>query len=63
MDKGSEIKLVGQSIFKQISDLLSVINPEALIKKHKAARYYKSFKTKQVDNDVGSIIELTAMKD
>jgi len=46
MHKGSEIKLVGQPIFKQILDLLSVINLEGLIKKHEADRYYKAFKAK-----------------
>ncbi len=46
MDKSSEIKLVGQPIFKQIIDLLGVINLESLIKKHNADHYYKSFKAK-----------------
>jgi hypothetical protein len=46
MGKDSEIKLVGQPIFKQIVDLLCVINLDALIKKHKADYYYKAFKAK-----------------
>ncbi len=46
MDKVSEIKLVGQPIFKQIIGLLSVINLDSLIKKHKADYYYKAFKSK-----------------
>lgn len=46
MDKNSEIKLVGQPIFKQILDLLGVINLESIIKNHKADYYYKSFKAK-----------------
>ena len=46
MDKVSEIKLVGQPIFKQIIGLLSVINLDSLIEKHKADYYYKAFKSK-----------------
>lgn len=46
MDKNSEIKLVGQPIFKQILDLLGVINLESIINKHEADRYYKSFKAR-----------------
>ena len=46
MCKDSEIKLVGQPIFKQVIDLLSVINPDSLIRKHKADYYYKAFKAK-----------------
>jgi hypothetical protein len=46
MCKDNEIKLVGQPIFKQIVDLLGVINLDTLIKKHKADYYYKSFKAK-----------------
>jgi len=46
MCKDSEIKLVGQPIFKQIIDLLGVIDLESLIKKHKADHYYKAFKAK-----------------
>ena len=44
MGKDSEIKLVGQPIFKQIVDLSGVINLEFLIKKHKADYYYRAFK-------------------
>lgn len=46
MGKNSEIKLVGQPIFKQILDLLRAINLDGLVKKHDADRYYKSFKAK-----------------
>lgn len=46
MGKDTEIKLVGQPIFKQIIDLLSVINLNQIIKKHNADHYYKSFKSK-----------------
>jgi len=46
MGKDSEIKLVGQPIFKQIIDLLSVINLESIIKKHNSDYYYKAFKSK-----------------
>jgi len=46
MCKDSEIKLVGQPIFKQIVDLSGVINLDSLIKKHKADYYYKAFKAK-----------------
>jgi len=46
MCKDSEIKLVGQPIFKQIVDILGVINLDSLIMKHKADYYYKAFKSK-----------------
>ena len=46
MGKDSEIKLVGQPIFKQIIDLLGVINLESIIRKHKSDYYYKAFKSK-----------------
>ncbi len=46
MGKDTEIKLVGQPIFKQVLDLIDRINIQGLIKKHDADRYYKAFKTK-----------------
>lgn len=44
--KASQIKLVGQPIFKQIISLLDGINLGSLIKKHNADHYYKAFKAK-----------------
>ena len=46
MDKNTEIKFVGQPIFKQIIDLLKVSNIPSLIKAHESDRYYKAFKTR-----------------
>lgn len=46
MDKISEIKFVGQPIFKQIIDLLKVANIPSLIKAHDSDRYYKAFKSR-----------------
>lgn len=46
MGKNTEIKLVGQPIFKQIIDLLAVININSIVKRHDADRYYKSYKAR-----------------
>ena len=46
MSKNTEIKFVGQPIFKQIIDLADKINIDGLVKKHKGDRYYKAFKAK-----------------
>ncbi len=46
MDKTTEIKFVGQPIFKQIIDLLKVANIPSLIKAHESDRYYKAFKSR-----------------
>lgn len=46
MSKNTEIKFVGQPIFKQIIHLLDPINLTGLINKHKADYYYKAFKAK-----------------
>jgi len=46
MGKDTEIKLVGQPIFKQVLDLIDRVNIQGLIKKHDADRYYKAFKAK-----------------
>jgi len=46
MDKNTEIKFVGQPIFKQILNLIGVVNIESLINKHRSDRYYKAFKTR-----------------
>jgi len=46
MGKDTEIKLVGQPIFKQVLDLIERVNIPALVKKHSADRYYKAFQAK-----------------
>lgn len=46
MSKNTEIKLVGQPIFKQILNLIDAINITSIIKKHKADHYYKAFTAK-----------------
>jgi IS4 transposase len=46
MGKDTEIKLVGQPIFKQVLDLIERVNIPSIVKKHDADRYYKAFKAK-----------------
>ena len=46
MGKITEIKLVGQPIFKQIMNLVEKIDLNGLIRKHESDYYYKSFKTR-----------------
>jgi adenylate cyclase class IV len=46
MGKNTEIKLVGQPIFKQVLDLIERVNIQSIVKKHDADRYYKAFKAK-----------------
>ena len=46
MDKNTEIKFVGQPIFKQIINLVEKVNISSIIKAHGSDRYYKAFKTK-----------------
>jgi len=46
MGKDTEIKLVGQPIFKQIMNLLDKVDINGLIRKHESDYYYKSFKTR-----------------
>lgn len=46
MGKNTEIKFVGQPIFKQVVNLIDGINLTSLIKKHNADYYYKAFKAK-----------------
>ena len=46
MDKNTEIKYVGQPIFKQIIDLLKVVDISSIIKRHNSDHYYKAFKSK-----------------
>jgi hypothetical protein len=46
MGKNTEIKLIGQPIFKQIVNLIEGINLTGLIKKHNSDHYYKAFKSR-----------------
>ena len=46
MGKDTEIKLVGQPIFKQVLDLIERVNIQGIVKKHNTDRYYKAFKAK-----------------
>jgi hypothetical protein len=46
MVKITEIKLVGQPIFKQIMNLVDKVDIQGLIRKHESDYYYKSFKTR-----------------
>lgn len=46
MSKNTEIKFVGQPIFKQVVNLIDGINLTSLVKKHNADYYYKAFKAK-----------------
>jgi len=46
MGKVTEIKFVGQPIFKQVVKLIDAINLTSLAKKHNADYYYKAFKAK-----------------
>ncbi|MFV0377709.1 MAG: DUF4372 domain-containing protein [Mangrovibacterium sp.] len=46
MGKNTEIKFVGQPIFKQVINLLEGINLTGLAKKHNTDYYYKAFKAK-----------------
>lgn len=46
MDKNTEIKFVGQPIFKQVISFLDAININSIVKKHNADYYYKAFKAK-----------------
>jgi IS4 transposase len=46
MDKNTEIKFVGQPIFKQVIGLLEAISIKSLVNKHNADYYYKAFKAK-----------------
>jgi adenylate cyclase class IV len=46
MGKDTEIKLVGQPIFKQVLNLIERVNIPSIVKKHDADRYYKAFKAK-----------------
>jgi len=46
MGKDTEIKLVGQPIFKQMLDLIDRVNMRSIVQKNDADRYYKAFKAK-----------------
>jgi len=46
MDKVTEIKFVGQPVFKQIINLVDKAGIQGLISKHQSDYYYKSFKTR-----------------
>jgi len=46
MDKNTEIKFVGQPVFKQIMNLVNKIDIQGLIRRHNSDYYYKSFKTR-----------------
>ena len=46
MDKITEIKFVGQPIFKQSLNLVGAVNIQSLINRYQSDRYYKAFKTR-----------------
>lgn len=46
MNKNTEIKFVGQPIFKQIINLIETIDIKGLVQKHNADYYYKAYKSK-----------------
>jgi hypothetical protein len=46
MDKSSEIRFVGQPIFRQIINLVDEVSCKGLIRKHRSDYYYKAFKTR-----------------
>lgn len=46
MSKNTEIKFVGQPIFKQILNLIDTVNIGSLVRKHNSDHYYKTFKSR-----------------
>jgi len=46
MGKNTEIKFVGQPVFKQIMNLVNKVDIQGLIRKHNSDYYYKAFKTR-----------------
>lgn len=46
MGKNTEIKFVGQPIFKQILDLVDAVNIQSLVRKHNSDYYYKAFRSR-----------------
>jgi hypothetical protein len=46
MSKNTEIKFVGQPIFRQIINLIEAIDIKGLVQKHNSDHYYKAYKSK-----------------
>ena len=46
MSKNTEIKFVGQPIFRQIINLIEAIDIKGLVRKHNSDYYYKAYKSK-----------------
>jgi hypothetical protein len=46
MSKSTELKFVGQPIFKQIVDLINAVNIEGLVRTHNSDYYYKAFRSR-----------------
>jgi hypothetical protein len=46
MSKNTEIKFIGQPIFKLILNLGDSVNIESLVRKHNSDYYYKAFKSR-----------------
>jgi hypothetical protein len=46
MSKNTEIKFVGQPIFKQVISLIDAIGIKSIVKKHNADHYYKAYKAR-----------------
>jgi hypothetical protein len=46
MGKNTEIKFVGQPIFKQVINLIDAVGIKSIVKKHNADHYYKAFKAR-----------------
>ena len=46
MGKDTEIRFVGQPIFKQVISLIDLVDIQGLIQKHNSDRYYKAFKSR-----------------
>ncbi|HDJ33890.1 MAG TPA: DUF4372 domain-containing protein [Bacteroidetes bacterium] len=46
MSKNTEIKFIGQPIFKQILNLADAVNIQSLVRKHNSDYYYKAYKSR-----------------
>jgi len=46
MSKNTELKFVGQPIFKQILNLVVAVNIQNLVRKHNSDYYYKTFRSR-----------------
>ncbi len=46
MGKNTEIKFIGQPIFRQIINLIDSINIKGLIQQHNSDYYYKAYKSR-----------------